>query len=81
MKSKLRTTIVFLIGVFVTTCFFQFVYPPAKDATASDPLACIRQGLVARLYSGNVGEDKEFIIVYSIPNCYASQWLHHQKNL
>ena len=71
MKNKLRTAIVFLTGVFVTTCFFQFVYPPAKDATAGD-LTCIRNGLVAKLYTGNVGENQEFSMAYAIPACISS---------
>ena len=72
MKTKFRITIGFAIGVLVTTCVFQFVYPPPEDALAySGKFACIGTDLVPKYYDGIVSYDKKSTIYYKIPDCYS----------
>lgn len=71
MKNKCYFTVYSVVLVLVTACFFQFAYPPPRDALA-DQYACIRQDLDAKLMNGNVGYNQQFTIIYTIPTCYAS---------
>ena len=79
MKKKLGFTLYSLALILVTVFVSQFIYPPAKDAAAKDPYACIRQDLDAKLMDGNIGTHKKFSIYYSIPSCYASNGYHLKK--
>ena len=79
MKNKLRTAIVFLTGVLVTTCFFQFVYPPPEKAYAEKFHSCLYNDLVPTLTDGDIGKYKKFSVYYSLPTCYAANGYNVKK--
>lgn len=77
MKGKryFRGILVFMVG-FVSAFIFQFIYPPPRDALADQ--SCIRQGLKAWGYNGNIPQ-AVFSIAYDVPSCYAANGYSVEK--